>query len=210
MSIPNFPGAPDAVASSGNPSQKSFTATWLLSLLLGFYGVDHFYLGKVKTGIFKLLTLGGLLVWALIDLVQTIQGKRTDKYGNKIVPTPSEKKLALIVSPIVVVLFLVGAATSSESTSSSTASGSNSSSSSSSTTNSDTITVKDGVGLDYQSAQDLWRAQGLVVMPAEDATGADRIPVIDSNWVVVSQSPAAGEEVEEGSSITATVKKYTD
>jgi len=55
-----------------------------------------------------------------------------------------------------------------------------------------------------------WRAAGLQVAPAKDATGADRIPVIDSNWVVVSQSPEAGSVVDQGSFITATVKKETD
>jgi len=72
------------------------------------------------------------------------------------------------------------------------------------------VEVPRGVGLDYQSAQDLWRAAGLHVAPAKDATGADRIPVIDSNWVVVSQSPEAGSVVDQGSFITATVKKETD
>ncbi|WP_213004595.1 PASTA domain-containing protein [Paractinoplanes toevensis] len=72
------------------------------------------------------------------------------------------------------------------------------------------IKVPPGVGLDYQSAQDLWRSAGLHVAPAEDATGANRIPVIDSNWVVVSQDPKAGSMVEAGSFITATVKKDSD
>ena len=72
------------------------------------------------------------------------------------------------------------------------------------------ITVPNGVGLNYQKAQDLWRAAGLVVARAHDATGANRIPVIDSNWVVVSQDLKPGTKVPSGSTITATVKKYTD
>jgi hypothetical protein len=64
--------------------------------------------------------------------------------------------------------------------------------------------------MDYQSAQDLWRAAGLHVAPAIDGTGAHRLPVIDSNWVVLSQDPKAGAVVERGTFITATVKKYTD
>lgn len=73
-----------------------------------------------------------------------------------------------------------------------------------------TIVVPNGVGMDYQSAQDLWRAAGLHVAPAIDGTGAHRLPVIDSNWVVLSQDPKAGAVVERGTFITATVKKYTD
>jgi hypothetical protein len=48
------------------------------------------------------------------------------------------------------------------------------------------------------------------VAPAEDATGAHRIPVLDANWIVVSQTPKAGTQVDAGSFITATVKKSTD
>jgi hypothetical protein len=72
------------------------------------------------------------------------------------------------------------------------------------------IKVPNGVGLDYQSAQDRWRAAGLHVLPAVDATGAHRLPVIDSNWIVLSQKPKAGTKVASGSFITATVKKSSD
>lgn len=74
----------------------------------------------------------------------------------------------------------------------------------------DIVVVTDMVGQNYQDAQDVWRASGLVVIPAEDATGANRLPFVDSNWYVVAQSPAGGSEVAPGSSIQATVKKYTD
>ncbi|WP_436536582.1 PASTA domain-containing protein [Actinoplanes sp. HUAS TT8] len=73
-----------------------------------------------------------------------------------------------------------------------------------------TVKVPSGVGLDYQSAQDLWRGAGLIVAPAKDATGAHRLPVIDANWVVLAQDLKAGSRVPEGTLITATVKKYTD
>jgi hypothetical protein len=78
------------------------------------------------------------------------------------------------------------------------------------TESSSKVKVPDGVGMNYQDAQDLWRSSGLIVMPADDATGANRIPILDSGWVVLDQDPKAGSKVEEGSSITATVKKYTD
>jgi beta-lactam-binding protein with PASTA domain len=69
------------------------------------------------------------------------------------------------------------------------------------------IKVPNGVGLDYQSAQDRWRAAGLHVLPAVDATGKHRLPVIDANWIVLSQDPKAGKKVNRGTFITATVKK---
>jgi hypothetical protein len=73
-----------------------------------------------------------------------------------------------------------------------------------------TVVVPDAVGKDYQTAQELWRAAGLHVMPAVDALGANRLAVIDANWVVVSQSPAAGGTLPRDAGITATIKKYTD
>ena len=73
-----------------------------------------------------------------------------------------------------------------------------------------TVVVPNGVGKDYQTAQDLWRAAGLHVAPATDATGANRLPIIDSNWVVLAQDLKAGSKVPIDSFITATVKKYTD
>jgi hypothetical protein len=72
------------------------------------------------------------------------------------------------------------------------------------------VSVPDGVGMNYQEAQDAWRAAGLHVAPAEDATGANRIPVLDRNWVVVAQDLEPGSKVAADSFITATIKKFTD
>jgi len=78
------------------------------------------------------------------------------------------------------------------------------------TTAASMIVVPNGVGKDYQTAQDLWRGAGLHVLPATDALGLHRLPIIDSNWVVVSQDLKAGSKVPADSLITATVKKFTD
>ncbi|GAA1830185.1 TM2 domain-containing protein [Agromyces salentinus] len=87
--------------------QKSFIATWLFAWLLGFWGVDRFYLGKVGTGIAKLLTLGGLGVWVLIDLILVLSGAQRDIRGQRLAGYDQHKKLAWIVTGAVIALSLV-------------------------------------------------------------------------------------------------------
>lgn len=63
-------------------SDKSKVAAILLCLFLGGFGIQRFYVGKIGTGILMLVTLGGLGIWSLIDLIMIIVGKFTDKDGR--------------------------------------------------------------------------------------------------------------------------------
>jgi hypothetical protein len=72
------------------------------------------------------------------------------------------------------------------------------------------VKVKNVVGKNYQTAQDIWRAQGFSVLVAKDATGRGRLPWIDSGWFVTAQFPKAGVCAKKNSGVRATVKKYTD
>lgn len=67
----------------GTP-EKSQTTAFILSWLLGFLGVDRFYLGYTGLGILKLLTLGGLGIWALVDLILIGIGTMKDAKGNSL------------------------------------------------------------------------------------------------------------------------------
>jgi hypothetical protein len=85
---------------------KSFVAAWLLSLFLGVFGADRFYLGKVGTGILKLVTLGGLGVWALVDLVLILSGAMRDKRG---LPLEGEGRVRLVAWVVTGALVVLGA-----------------------------------------------------------------------------------------------------
>lgn len=67
-----------AVAGSG----KSQLIALLLCLFIGGIGIHRFYLGYTWQGVVQLLTLGGLGVWALIDLIRIITGDLQPKGGS--------------------------------------------------------------------------------------------------------------------------------
>jgi TM2 domain-containing membrane protein YozV len=85
--------------------QKDFMTAAMLSLFLGWLGVDRFYLGKVGTGILKLITFGGFGIWYLIDLILILTGNM--KSANK-QPLANRKKNLKPALIIVAVLFGIG------------------------------------------------------------------------------------------------------
>ena len=55
----------------------------MLSIFLGAYGIDRFYIGDTGIGIAKLLTCGGLGIWQIIDCF-LIQSATRQKNFEKI------------------------------------------------------------------------------------------------------------------------------
>lgn len=65
-------------------SPKSALIALLLCFFLGAFGAHRFYVGKIKTGVLMLVTLGGLGIWALVDLVLIACGEFDDAEGREL------------------------------------------------------------------------------------------------------------------------------
>jgi TM2 domain-containing membrane protein YozV len=61
--------------------QRQWLAALLLSIFLGHFGVDRFYLGYTGKGLLKLFTFGCLGVWWLYDIIVIAVGKLPDADG---------------------------------------------------------------------------------------------------------------------------------
>ena len=72
------------------------------------------------------------------------------------------------------------------------------------------IRVPNVVGKDLQTAQDTMQAAGLYYLTSHDSTGLNRMQILDRNWLVTDQSPAAGTMVEADRLIDLGARKFTD
>lgn len=69
----------EASATSSASASKSQIVALLLAIFLGTLGIHRFYLGYTWQGIVQLLTLGGLGIWTLIDIIRIATGELQPK-----------------------------------------------------------------------------------------------------------------------------------
>ncbi|MCJ0978782.1 hypothetical protein MTX35_13785 [Rhodococcus sp. ARC_M12] len=62
------------------------------------------------------------------------------------------------------------------------------------------------VCMNLQTAQNTIQAAGVFYSRSNDASGASRMQVNDSNWIVVAQDPPAGTLIGEGDALLSAVK----
>jgi TM2 domain-containing membrane protein YozV len=67
---------------NNNISERSWVAALLLCIFFGVFGAHRFYVGKIGTAILMLVTLGGLGIWTLVDLIIIICQDFKDKEGK--------------------------------------------------------------------------------------------------------------------------------
>jgi TM2 domain len=67
-----------------DPSDKSRGVATALAALLGPFGAHRFYTGKTGTGVLMIVTLGGLGLWWLYDLIVVAAGDFRDVDGRRL------------------------------------------------------------------------------------------------------------------------------
>ncbi len=71
----------DSLKQNAGRSESNWWITLVLSVLLGGFGADRFYLGSPMLGCAKLFTAGGAGAWWLIDVILLFNNKMRDDHG---------------------------------------------------------------------------------------------------------------------------------
>lgn len=64
--------------------KRNYMVALLLSIFVGSFGVDRFYMGYIGLGVLKLITFGGCGIWWLIDLILIATKNLKDADGKEL------------------------------------------------------------------------------------------------------------------------------
>jgi hypothetical protein len=192
-------------------SEKSFVVTWLLAWLLGVFGVDRFYLGKVGTGLLKLFTFGGLGIWALVDLALVLTGAQRDRQGRRLAGYNQHKKLAWIVTAAWIVLGVIvsgasGAASSDDPTTAAGDSVVEQPDAAATAEGTDEVAVEPSAEPAKVIVPDVTGLTTSAAIATLRAAGFDVADVEDPDATVTATTPAKGGIGADGSTVTLTVE----
>ena len=71
-----------ALTKDRDRGERSFWIALFLSTFAGVFALDRFYLGYRGIGLLKLITLGGLAQWWILDVILILSDNMTDADGN--------------------------------------------------------------------------------------------------------------------------------
>ncbi len=77
--------SPEPRLSSSTVSERSRGVALALALIGGVFGLHRFYTGRVTSGVWMCVTLGGLGIWYLYDVVLIAAGDFEDGTGRRVV-----------------------------------------------------------------------------------------------------------------------------
>ena len=72
------------MASSENASEKSRAVALALGMVVGPFGAHRYYVGKIGTGLLQTVTIGGLGLWWLYDMILITFGSFRDRDGRRV------------------------------------------------------------------------------------------------------------------------------
>jgi hypothetical protein len=75
---------PELPAGRAAASERSRGIALVLAFLGGVFGLHRFYVGRTKSGVWMCLTLGGMGIWYLYDVVVVAAGDFMDGEGRRV------------------------------------------------------------------------------------------------------------------------------
>ncbi len=81
--VPELP--PPRWAEPSRRDHATLLILGVLGMVVGVFGLHRFYAGRFWTGVLQLLTAGGFLIWALIDIIAICRERFEDADGRRVV-----------------------------------------------------------------------------------------------------------------------------